>query len=54
MSKYTLFLKSINDLKRNNLKLIIPNNFKEVGIKVNNNINKLKGTNIDYIGLIEF
>ena len=57
MSKYTLFLKSIKGLRRNNLKLIIPNNFKEVGVKVNNNINQIKGTNTDYIvnpGLVRF
>ena len=52
-----LCLKSIK-LKRNtNLRLIVPDNFKKVGYKVNENINKIKGTNIDYIvnpGLVRF
>ena len=49
MSRLKLFLKSINIKRVNNLRLIVPDNFKEVGTKVNDNINKIKGTNIDYI-----
>ena len=52
-----LCLKSIQ-LKRNtNLRLIVPDNFKEVGYKVNENINKLKETDMNYIvdpGLVRF
>lgn len=52
-----LCLKSIK-LKRNtNLRLIVPDNFKEVGYKVNENINKLKETDMNYIvdpGLVRF
>ena len=49
MSRLKLFLKSINIKRVNNLRLIVPDNFKDVGTKVNDNINKIKGTNIDYI-----
>ena len=51
------YLKSIKNNKNNNLRLIVPDNFKEVGIKVNDNINRIKGTNINYIvnpGLVRF
>ena len=56
-SKLILFLKSIKVHRGNNLRLIVPNNFKEVGIKVNDNINTIKGTNTNYIvnpGLVRF
>ena len=51
------YLKSIKNNKNNNLRLIVPDNFKEVGIKVNDNINRIKGTNTNYIvnpGLVRF
>ena len=51
------YLKTIKNKKNNNLRLIVPDNFKKVGIKVNDNINRIKGTNINYIvnpGLVRF
>ena len=45
------------DNLKSDLRLIVPDSFKETGVKVNDNINKIKETSINYIvnpGLIRF
>ena len=56
-SDLKLYSGSIKLAQKSDLRLIVPDNFKEVGYKVNKNINKIKGTGVGYIvnpGLVRF
>lgn len=57
LNSLKLFLKSVEFKRNSNLRLIVPDNFKEVGYKVSENIKKIKRADLDYIvnpGLVRF